>query len=268
MPLEDGLLIACKHDVVELTATLVTPHLDPPDAFGEAVAARLVEHRHLAMTDPAILEGDGLGLASVVVSRDPLTSELKDVLVALGFVPEDTETGGRARPSFFGRMSRGRRSKLDRWRLDWVRAEQVSPEIGAFEDALVDLEDPFDSLESAVEAVRMAARTALGVLAPPTLEGLGQLETALDLGRSARLVLHPSAVRALSAFVTQTILASEPRAVLDPEANPPLVVPVGSGVPVGTDPEFRVIEHVRRGKKASLVQYVRLLRSEAEGALA
>ncbi len=258
MPLADRLLIACKDQVIELTATLEAAHLDPPEALDAAVAERLVAHRHLVMTDPMVLEDD-LGVASVVLSRDPLPAWVGARLTAHGLVQEKTEEGGRASEGWLGRVGRDRKSRLERWRLAYARAADHGPALSAFETELIDRAPdaplhPSD-LADAAEAVRAAAAVAYGLDAPPTAEGIAALETALRVDAADRLVLHPAAVRCLVGAVVVAVLDRYPGAEWQQGGEPPLLVPAGAER-VGSDPEFRVVERIRRGPRASLAAYV------------
>ncbi len=237
MPLEEGLLIAVKDGVVELTASLVDPHRDTPDGLVDAVNERIFEHQYQAMTDPTILDPENLALATCVVSRSPIPEPLKDGLISLGFQPVETEGGGREDRSMFSRFSRNKRSTLDKWRTGYLRPGDVS-------ETLVD-----------------AARTCFRQLIAPGLESLGALERHIVQERSqtrGRMVFHSAAVRALTSFVVQTLVTEAPDTSWSDEdgADGALLVRGPSGRVVATDPEFRVVKFVVRGSKALLSSYV------------
>lgn len=276
MPLEEGVLIACKDGVVELTATVTEPHRDSPQVFGEEVAARILEHQYQAMTDPAILNPDNLAIATSLVSRDPLPVPIRDVLISLGFAPVDTETGASEERSMFARFQQRRRSKLDKWRVMYLRASDVSPRLAELEELILE-ELPRGSYpeisEAAAGVVVDAARTALRLLIEPSFESLGRLEKVLLAERASkkgRMVLHPAAVRALSCFVAEVLIRAAPatRWSEEPDDDAPLWVEarrgtsgeqaLGAGSPgvIRTDPEFRVVNFVAKGSKEMLSSYV------------
>lgn len=263
MPLRDGLLIACKDGVIELTATVVDADRDPADALAAAVADRVQTDRHLAMTDPAILEdAEGLGLATVLESRDPLPESLQGPLGALGFEEEATEAGGRAAGGLLALVGRGKRTRLDRWRYRHRRAAEVDPRLGRFEDALVHaVDDPETGDPDAGPAVlEDAAAAVYGLDLSPSEASLVALERALSFEARHRLVLHPSAVRALTDFLTACVLRAHPGATFDPRREPPVILPSEEGqAPVGTDPQFRVVEWVAKGARSAPSQYLRAL---------
>lgn len=262
MPLEEELLIACSHNVVELTATVVDPRRDHPEVFRENIEERLLEHRRQAMGDPTLVDSDGLGISSIVLSRDPLPDALREVLTSLGFVPEETESGGRARTGLLSFLSQ-RRSKLDRWRLTYARARDISPALGTFEQACVESvpEPPFWNLAPATDALKESVRAAYGLSLDDSPESLVSLEKALAFRASDLLMLHPSAVRGLAAFVVNVLESLIPDLRYDPEAEWPVLIPT-KGSPISSDPEFRVVEHVRIGPRASLSRYVRQLEAD------
>ncbi len=264
MPLQDGLLIAVKDGVVELTANLVEPHGDDPASFTEALQQRLAEHQHQAMTDDTIM-GDELALASCIVCRDPIPDALKDPLLGLGFAPEDTPPGGQQPRSLFGRLgSSKQRSRLEKWTLRYHRSDELDPRLAAFEAALVD-EVPAGALpEVALEGAHRVidgARTYLQLLLAPGLAGLEALERQLDQlrrAKSGRWILHARAVRGLAGFTVQSIAAEAPDTQWGPdEDDSPLWVRAPHGITVATDPEYRTVEFIRRGLRASLSDYVR-----------
>lgn len=262
MPLDDALLLAVKHGVVELTVPVSAPETDTAEDFGAAVQALLQDHQYQVMTDPTILDPDDLAVATCLESRDPLPDPLKEVLLSLGFAPQASEAGGEQQRSLFSRFQKRQRAKLDRWSLTYGRARDASPELADFEASLAE-DTPEGDLwlvaEDAAEAVVNGARTYLRLLVAPGLDGLAALERRILDARGAargRWVLHPGAVRALAAFVGESARAEAPgtRWVEDPEA--PLWVRSRAGATVRTDPEFRVVALVSRGSRALLSSYL------------
>ena len=264
MPLQDGLLIAVKDGVVEMTATLVEPHHDDPEDFGHALQERLAEHQYQAMTDDAIM-GDDLALASCIVCRDPVPEPLKDPLVKSGFLPETTPGAGQSSSSLFGRLgSSKQRSRLEKWSVRYMRSADVDPQLAALETSISDALPPGELAEVAdvgTQLVVAAAQAHFRLPLASRLESLQALERHLDRFRRShrgRWVLHASAVRALAGFTAACIRAHAPhtRWSPDPEDDSPLWVKTARGVSVETDPEYRVVEFVRRGLRSSLTSYV------------
>ena len=263
MPLQDGLLIAVKDGVVELQANLVEPHRDEPSEFGQALQQRLAEHQYQAMTDDAIM-GEDLALASCVVCRDPVPDILKEPLVSCGFSPEATPSGGRLPKSLFGRWgSAKQRSRLEKWSVRYARSAEVDDDLGAFEAALIE-ELPegmmFETADERANLVIDAARTYFRILLAPRIESLQTLERHIDKlrrRRRMRWVLHPSAVKALAAYASLCILASaaDTQWSEDPDDENPLWVQAQGGLRIETDPEYRIVEFVRRGLRSSLGDY-------------
>ena len=269
MPVEEGLLIAVKDGVVELTASVVEPSRDRAESFLQRVNDVLFDHQYQAMTDPAILNPPDLPLASCLVSRDPIPDGLKDGLLSLGFTPVESEAGGRAERSLFARFQKRSRSKLDKWRTPYLRAGNASKRLGELEDSLIE-EVPEGSFaeiaEDASRALINASRTILRLLIAPNLEGLQQLERTILQERGAakgRMVLHPAAVRGLTAFTGETVRHLAPASRWDDEG--PLLVDSGRGAPVATDPEFRAVKFVVRGNKELLTSYVESVVSQSRG---
>lgn len=264
MPLEEGLLIAVKDGVVELTASLVDPHRDSAEDLVAAVNDRIFDHQYQAMTDATILDPDNLGLATCVVSRSPIPEPHKDGLISLGFQPVETEGGGREDRSMFARFSRNKRSTLDKWRTPYLRPADVSEALGAFEECLIEdtpRGDYEDILAEGGQAVVDAARTCFRQLVAPGLESLGALERHIVQERSqarGRMVFHSAAVRALTSFVVQTLVTEAPDTSWSDVdgADGALLVRGPSGRVVATDPEFRVVKFVVRGSKELLSTYV------------
>ena len=265
MALDDGLLIACKDTTLELTAHVVPPYNDEPEAFRDALVQRVAEHRYLGMTDPSLLDSDELSIASVVESREPLGEELESVLQSIGFLPENTETGGRSGGGFLSRWSRGRRSQLDRWRLEFSRAAAVSEALGTFEKQCISQvpDNPLNDLPGTVQAIQQAVTYAFGLTLAPDLNSLGRLESALGFHARHRLILHPSTVHGLTAFLILILNQELRELTYDPDDDPPVVFPSPLG-PTGTDPEARVVDHIMRGNRASLSSYVRGLIEEQQ----
>lgn len=258
MPLEDGLVIAIRRGVLELTATLRHPQ-DPPESLAQAVATRLREHRLLAMTDPHLIDGDDLRVASVLSCREPIPEDVQAKLLELGLSPEATESGGRT-GGWLNRALGKRPVRLDRWRMDYARAAELRPELGYFERACAEAADDYESYSDALaSAVTEAADRYLRVIAPPTLDGVAALERALDVKAQHRLVFHPGAVSALAAFVAQAIRGLRSDWVVDPEGDWPLTRQSPGEPPKGTDPAEHVAEHFRVGSRSSLSQYVHAL---------
>jgi hypothetical protein len=264
VPLQDGVLIACKEGIVEMTTTVNDPHKDDADSFAGAVSQRVFDHQYQAMTDVAILNPSNLRVASCVVSREPLAPALKDTLISLAFGPVDSEGGGVEERSMFSRFQRARRSKLDKWRSLYLRASDLSPRLAELEDALIE-EVPNGALseisEDAAKALIDAARTVFRLLLVPTHDSLGQLERAILQERAqkkGRLVLHPAAVRALAAFTGRVIMGAAPSSTWsdDPDDDAPLFVEAPRGSVVRSDPEFRVVNFVAKGSKEMLTSYV------------
>jgi hypothetical protein len=204
-----------------------------------------------------------------LVSRDPLPDTFKDGLLSLGFTPVETEAGGRADRSLFSRFQKAR-TKLDKWRTPYLRAGNASKRLGELEDSLIEEVPEGDITEVAHEAAKAvvdAARTILRVLIAPNMEGLQQLERTILQERSqtkGRLVLHPAAVRGLTAFTGETIRHLAPRSRWDDDDGP-LLVDSGRGAPVATDPEFRAVKFVVRGNKELLTSYVESVVSQSRG---
>lgn len=264
MPIQEGVQIACKGGVVELTATVVDPDRDDPAAFAESLAACLFDHQYQAMTDPEILDPDDLRIATCVISRDPLPASLKDGLISMGFQAVDTEATGLDEHSIFSRLQKTRRSKLEKWTAMYLRAADVSPRLGELEAVLIE-ETPrgplWEVAPEASGALVAAARTTLRLLLAPGQEGLGQLERVLLQERASkrgRVVLHPHAVRAIAAFTAESIILAAPgsRWSEDQEEEAPLWVDAGGGSIVRSDPEFRVVSFMARGGKELLTTYL------------
>ena len=264
MPLQDGLLIGVKNGVVELTANLVEPHRDEPSGFGEALHERLAEHQHQAMSDEAIM-GEELGLASCIVCRDPVPDPLKASLASTGFSPEETPTTGPRPRSLFGRLGGTKqRARLEKWAIRYARCKDLHDTLAAFEATIVEQLEPGSLTETADEGadlVLRAGRFHLGLPLESNFESLQTLERHIDRirrSRGARWVLHPLAVRAMAAYTAQCIASSAHFTSWseDPDDDNPLWVQVQGGLRVATDPEYRVIEFVRRGLRAALSDYV------------
>jgi hypothetical protein len=264
MPIQDGVLIACKSGVVELTATIVDPEKDEADKFAHEVSVRIFDHQYQAMTDPAILNPSDIAIASSFISRDPLPPPLKDALLSLSFQPIDTEQSGLEERSLFSRFQKRGRTKLDKWRSRYLRASDTSERLGGFEEILIE-EMPAGALQDIAEegarALVAAARTALRILVTPSHEHLGQLERALLQERAqakGRLVLHPQAVKAIASFVSMALITAAPssRWSEDPDDDSPLQVAAPRGGIVRSDPEYRVVNFIAKGNKEMLTTYM------------
>jgi hypothetical protein len=257
-------MIAVKDGVVEMTATLADPHRDQAEAFAEAMAAKIYAHQYQAMTDGAILDPPNMGIASCLISRDPLAAPLKDALLSLGFVPIDTEAGGTEERSMFARFQKPRRTRLEKWRSMFLRANDVSPKLAALEEILIDElpEGPLSAISAeASNALINAARTSLRILLAPNFECIGQLERLIvqeRASRKGRLVFHPAVVRAIAGFVAETMIHAAPRSRWsdEPDDESPLHVEAPRGGIVRTDPEFRTVQFVIKGAKEMLSSYI------------
>lgn len=275
MPLLEGLQLGMKEGTVELCATLHEPHRDEPQAFVQAVAARIFEHQYLAMTDPAILDPEDLKVASCVVSRDPLPDGLKNGLTSLGFAPDDVDAGGRESASMFSRLARGKqRAGLDKWRTPYLRAVEVSERLHALEESLIE-EAPIgpyaEISDEGAAALASGFRTAFRGLIAPGLKGLSDFERAFasERGRvKGRLILHPAFVRSITCFVIATFFVEAQGTTFgDEDADEaPLLVPTRRGGLVQTDPELRVVRFVARGNKELLSSYVEGVVNQSEDA--
>lgn len=264
MPIQDGVLIACKNGVVELTATITEPQRDEPETFARAAALRVYEHQLQVMTDPTILDPDNLAVASVVESRDPLGPALHQALASVGFEAIDTEGGAVEERSLFSRLSGKRRSKLDKWRAMFLRASDVSPKLAELEAELLAAipNGPLpERAERCAEVLVETVADVLGLRLELGHEGLGQLERSLLQLRArtpGRLVLHPIAVRAIAAFAGESVRVKAPSTAwsAEPDDPSPLWVAAPRGTIIRTDPEYRVAAFVARGSKEMLTSYV------------
>jgi hypothetical protein len=264
VPIQDGVLIACKSGVVELTATIADPEKDEPDKFAHDVNARIFDHQYQAMTDAAILNPSDIAIASCFISRDALPPALKDALTSLAFQPVDTEANPVEERSLFSRFQKRGRTKLEKWRSMYLRANEVSERLGRLEEILVD-EMPRgrlpDVAEEGASLLANACRTVLRLLISPTHEHLGQLERLILQERGpakGRLVLHPHAVKAIASFVSVALLKAAPSSHWsdDPDDDSPLYVAAPRGGIVRSDPEYRVVNFVAKGNKEMLTTYM------------
>ncbi|MCB9655675.1 MAG: hypothetical protein H6729_16245 [Deltaproteobacteria bacterium] len=265
MPLKNDFLIAFKDGVVEMTTTATATHRDDPAAFLEDVQALLFEHQYRAMTDPTIMDPSNVEVSSCLVSRDPIPDEIKSGLALLGFSPANIDAGGRDESAMFARTASAPRSTLDKWVVRYTRANRVSPLLDALEASLIDevplWEAPDESHEASRQALVDAERTVARMLVAPSLESLIDIERQIQRERgqaSARLILHPAAVRALTAFVAETILALEPAADWGPaiEGEAATLVATRGTEAIETDPELRVVRFIVHGARALLSVYV------------
>jgi hypothetical protein len=264
LPIQEGVLIACKSGVVELTISVVDPERDEAEAFAAEVNARLFDHQHQVMSDPTILDPDDLAVATALVSRDPLPEPLRGALRSLGFEAVEGEGGGVEERSMFSRFQKTRRSKLDKWLTPYLRARDVSPRLAMLEELLIDEAPSGPLTEIGAEASEVfvrAAEDALHLELSPSFEALGRVEKQLlqeRAQRRGRLVLHPAAVRALACFTGESIRAAAPRTrwAEDLDDDAPLWVHAPKGGIVRTDPVFRVVNFVAKGSKEMLTSYV------------
>jgi hypothetical protein len=261
LPFKEGLLIACKADLVELTAELVEPGSETKERFLESARERVLSQQYQAMTDPAILDPPSLDLASTIVCRDPIPPPLQEALVSLGFQPIEAGSAAAEEHSLFSRLKKSGRSKLDRWQARFLRAKDVSAELGEMEATLVDEvpPGPLDrTYEEASEALIGAARTHLDLSLSPGREGLAEVERRLLhlwSGKKGRLVLHPAMVRALAAYTGESIRSFARRTHWEDDEDAPLSVCADRGAIVRSDPELRVVQLVAQGRQALLSAY-------------
>lgn len=264
MALREGVLLAVKGGLVELTAEVAGTAGLAAEDFAREVRDRVFEHQYQIMTDPAILDPDSVSVASCVVSRDPLPGPFHDALASLGFAPAESEGGGQEEHSIFQRLvaSRARRSKLDKWRAPYLRARDVSPRLAALEAELLEQMPEGDLGEIAEEAAgalvrgfaeHLRARLGFGV------DGLRAMESRLIEERAqakGRLVLQPAFVRAMAAFTGESARAEAPDSAWAGDEDEPLNIQASGGLVVRTDPELRVVQLVAQGRKAALSEYV------------
>lgn len=255
------MLLACKDDVVELTAEVVDPQHDSAESFVAAVRERLADHQYEIMTDPTILDPDHLSVASCIVSRDPLPGAMHDGLISLGFEPAGAESGHGDESSLFSRFQKKGRSKLDKWRAPYLRARDLSERLGELESSLIeDLpEGSLDEVhEEATAALTAAVRTYFRTLVAPGLEGIAAIEDLFLRARAqkkGRWVLHPAAVRALASLVGDAIIRAAPDSAWADDDDAPLHIQSLGGVVVRSDPVVRVVSFVSQGRKALLSEY-------------
>ncbi|MEO1227656.1 MAG: hypothetical protein AAFZ18_02035, partial [Myxococcota bacterium] len=220
-----------------------------------------VGHQEMTMGAKPLRHGlreDDLRVASVVASRSELEPEAIQTFERLGLGREESDTGGRRR-GLFGR--RRAAVRLERFVLQYARARDLSAPLGVFEDEIPAREDEDDpsSVAEGAGLVIEAARAAWSIQLSVDAESVEALERALALRAQPPTVLAPRVVRSIADFVAQVLLETYPGAEIDPEDVPRLLLPRPSGLPWTTDPEARVIEHVRRGPRASLAGYLREL---------
>jgi hypothetical protein len=266
MGLKEELILACHPTLVELVAEVDERGVDDVARFLEAVRERIAEHQYQIMTDPTILYPEDLRVVTSLVSRDPLPGGVKDALLTLGFVPVGGDGGSETERSLFSRFQRGKkRTQLDKWQAPYLRAKDVSPKLGELEAALFE-EMPREPLhlchEQATRALVDNVRTAFRILLSPSFDGLSELESAIQKERASskgRWVLHPSAVRAVAAFVGASLHHEASRTEWSKEGSggSRLLIRASGGVFVESDPELRVIRFVREGREALLSDYAR-----------
>ncbi|MBI4817609.1 MAG: hypothetical protein HY791_15210 [Deltaproteobacteria bacterium] len=260
MPLRDELVMSMKEGLIELTAELVEPGSDEPDALREEVRARLDDHFYEIMTDPAILDADSVQVASVILARDPIPPASREVLASLGLSPLETPTGGHEESSMFSILKRPKRSRLEKWRASYTRARGASSALGELESLLVD-EVPegslFETHEEATRALVDGMRTTFRTLVAPGLEGLRTLEMRLAKERPSgtRLVLQPSFVRALASFAGDSIIEATDGSSWEDDDDAPLHIGVDGGVIVRSDPVVRVVAFVHDPRRSALTEY-------------
>lgn len=253
VPLEDELVITPRNEGIELQATAAPSPRDDPKALEAELVALTEDHRHAAMTDPTILGTESQELRTVIQSRKGLPPAWTEVLTRLGFSREASDSGAsEARGGLFGAL-RGA-SRIERWRIPYVRARSGSPLLAGLESACVRAEEEGEDL---LETLEGTLERELGAPVSRSLEGLEALEPRLGLD-CPRLVLHPALAEALGAYVAEVICATYPGTDVDPDGEPPVIVAVG-GERIGTHPIHRVARRVIAGSEESLSGYVRSL---------
>lgn len=262
MPLKPANVLAVKGDRVELAAEIVDGARDAPETLLGLVRERLDEHRQEILTDPAILNPDGISVASVLVSRDPLSPAQQKALESLGLSPAETEGGAAEQSSVFGGMfNKNRRTKLERWLVPYLRARDLSPRLGRWETLLLEAVPAgpvADVADPAIDALIDATAEVWKLRVDPGLPGLTALEDALlkeRAQRPGRWVLQPAAVTALAAFTGATIHTLARETAWTDDEDAPLHVQAPRGVVVRTDPVVRVVDWVARGRQALLRDY-------------
>lgn len=237
MPLRDELSIHCSAERVELTVELEAPETDAPAELAREVDATSRAHRRLAMVDPDLVDDPELGVASVVECRDAVPDPLVRALSELGFRHEVRAGGGA------GGWGGRRRDTLHRFVASYVRASDQRRDLARLEEAVSEVD----------EAERLEALDRALGLAPDDVRGL---EAQLGLRAAERLVLAPELIDALAHWVGRALARRHPQARAHPDAAHHWLLPAPAGATVETDVEFRVLEHVLRGPRASLATYL------------
>ncbi|MBI2375437.1 MAG: hypothetical protein HYV07_15685 [Deltaproteobacteria bacterium] len=265
MPLKDELVMSMKEGLVELTAELTEPERDPPEDLREQVRDRLEEHLHEIMTDAAILDGDSVEVASVIMCRDPIPAPSKQVLATLGLSAKETPSGGHEESSLFSGLKRPKRSRLEKWSVPYTRAAGALREL----EGLVSEEVPDGPMheihEYASQALIDGARHVYRLLLAPGREWLETFEGrfAKDRG-TGRLVLQPAFVRAIAAFAGASIQHAAPDTTWEDDEDAPLYVASNGGLTVRTDPVLRVIAFVKDPRRAALTAYLDAVVQQSE----
>jgi hypothetical protein len=270
MPLRSATQLRMRGEVVELVSELVDHAQDTPESLAAAARARVVEHQIEAMTDDAILDPPGLDVASVLESRDVLPDPLRAALASVGLEPLSSESGGAEDGAFAGLFAAKKRGRLDRHGARFVRLAHVSSKLGALEDALTDApwRAPLvDGAEALAEALREAAIAHLGL--DPRRDLVEALEGVLLRARAerpGRWVVHPALVRAIGAELGERLRDEAPdTAWAEDDDEAPLHVAVEGGLVVRTDPAYRVVDLVVRGRAASLSEYLARVVRQSRG---
>ncbi len=261
MPLKPGTLLAVSEGALELTAEILPAEREAEAALVTAVRGRLVEHQEEIMTEPALLDPDSINVCSVFLSRVELPSGLRRALESLGLSEANTR-GTDEEHSIFSRLGRGRRAHLERWRLPYQRARDLSPRLAALEGAVLSeaSEGPLAvHAEGLAELLAHAWAEHFRTRLTADRAGLAGLEETLLKERAikpGRLVLQPALVRALAAFAGQTIQAIAPESTWDDDdEDTPLHIRGPSGLTVVSDPVSRVTDLLIRGRQALLTDY-------------
>jgi len=274
--LREELLLGVKDGRLELTIELLEATEVDPETIADEIRARIQDHTEQLMTDPTLLDPPSVRAVSCLISRDPIPEALGAKLAHFGLDQVDGITAGGAKPAgVFGRLRGNKRSRthLEKWSYAHARAEDVDPKLAAFESALVDEvpDAPWQAWASdAAEIAIEAAATHLELVVEADSDGLAAIEPRLLAGRDrarGRLVLHPSAVRGVAAFVGAAIRTNAPDTQWTDDEDAPLYVNIRGGLTVRTDPGLRVVRLLGRGKTALLSDYAQaVVRQSLTGA--